>query len=276
MRKLLLITTFILSIFLYIDVQAQNNGEELFKSVCAACHTINKGRLVGPDLAGVSQKLEQEWLIRFIRSSQAVIKSGDSAAVAIFNEYNKIPMPDNNFSDEQIISILEYIDAQSSAAPVASETLQTSGDSLAVPDSIGIQYSNEIIEEGRALFYGYKSFANGGSACVACHHINDQSILGGGMLALDLTGSFEKLGPAGIKAIIANPPFPAMKVALLNHKVEEDEITALISLMKTVNEHSNNKPNKNSGGLIFFVFGLIFVLFMLIHIYIFYDNRKIV
>jgi mono/diheme cytochrome c family protein len=276
MKKFLLVPAFFLLIFVNIDLKAQNNGEELFKTVCSACHTINKGRLVGPDLGGISKKLDQEWLISFIRSSQKMIKSGDSAAVAIFNEYNKIPMPDNNFSDEQIISILEYIDAQSSAAPVASEPLKTAGDSSADPDSKEVQYSDEIVEEGRALFYGYKSFANGGSACVACHHINDQSILGGGMLALDLTGSFEKLGPAGIKAIIANPPFPAMKVALLNHQVEEDEITALISLMKSVNEHSNNKPNKNSGGLIFFVFGLIFVLFMLIHIYIFYDNRKIV
>ncbi|GAB1450223.1 hypothetical protein MASR2M47_02790 [Draconibacterium sp.] len=276
MKKLLLITTFTLSIFIKIDLQAQNNGEELFKTVCSACHTINKGRLVGPDLVGITEKLDQEWLIRFIRSSQEMIKSGDSAAVAIFNEYSKIPMPDNNLTDEQIISILEYIDAAGSSAPVATDATAASEASPAISDTVEIQYSNETIEKGRALFNGYTSFVNGASACIACHNINDQSILGGGTMALDLTGSYDKLGPAGIKAIIANPPFPAMKVALLNHNIEEDEITALISLLKSANEHSNNSQKASSGGLIFIVFGLIFVLFMLVHIYIFYDNRRII
>jgi mono/diheme cytochrome c family protein len=274
MKKLFLIATFTLSIFIKIDLQAQNNGEELFKSVCSACHTINKGRLVGPDLVGVTEKFDQEWLIRFIRSSQDMIKSGDSAAVAIFNEYNKIPMPDNNLTDVQIIGILEYIDAAGGAVPVASDATAAPEVSPALSDSVEIQYSNETVQKGHALFNGYTSFANGASACIACHNINNQSIFGGGTMALDLTGSYEKLGPAGIKAIIANPPFPAMKAALLDHNIEEDEITALIALMKIANQHST--PNKNSGGMIFIVFALIFVLFMLLHIYIFYDNRRII
>lgn len=276
MKNHLLSATILSLFFININLQAQNSGEELFKSVCAACHTINKGRLVGPDLVGVPQKMDRDWLIRFIRSSQEMIKSGDSAAVAIYNEYNKIPMPDNNYSDDQIISIIEYIAAAASNAPVAPETVGTSEVSPAIADSTEVEYSNETIEKGRALFNGYTAFANGGSPCIACHNINDQSLLGGGRLALDLTGSYEKLGPAGIKAIIANPPFPPMKMALLNHNVEEDEITALVSLMKSVSEHKNINQNKDSGGLIFFVFGFIVALFMLIHSYLFYDNRKIV
>jgi hypothetical protein len=38
-----------------------------------------------------------------------MIKNGDEAAVKLFEEYNKIPMPDNNFTDEQIAALLNYI-----------------------------------------------------------------------------------------------------------------------------------------------------------------------
>ena len=35
---------------------AEVNGEQLFKTNCTACHTIGGGRLVGPDLIGVTNK----------------------------------------------------------------------------------------------------------------------------------------------------------------------------------------------------------------------------
>ncbi len=269
MKKFPIIATFLLLISIHFALRAQNSGEEIFKTVCSACHTINKGRLVGPDLGGTPQKLEREWLIRFIRSSQEMVKAGDSAANAIFNQYNKIPMPDNRYSDEQIISIIEYIDVTGRAKPVATEATP-------IPtDSVGIQFSAETVETGRALFNGYVRFSNGGPPCTACHNINDQSFIGGGRLALDLTGSYVKLGSAGIKAIMTNPPFPAMKIALLNHNLKEDEINAVISLLKSVAESQNNNLNTDAGGLIFFVFGFISAVFMLVHIYIFYDNRNI-
>ena len=109
MKKILLYPFSLLLFCLNYNLQAQNTGEEIFKSVCSACHTIKMGRKVGPDLSGVYQIRKNEWLIRFIHSSQKFIKSGDTAAIAIYNEYNKIPMPDNHLSDEQILSVIEYI-----------------------------------------------------------------------------------------------------------------------------------------------------------------------
>ena len=74
------------------DVWAQQAGEQAFQ-ICAACHTIGGGRLIGPDLAGIHDKRSQEWLQAFIKSSQSMIKSGDAEAVAIFEEYNGMLMP---------------------------------------------------------------------------------------------------------------------------------------------------------------------------------------
>src|SRR5450759_4448518 len=243
MKKILLFPVFLLLFCMNFTLQAQNSGEEIFKSVCAACHTIKMGRKVGPDLSGVYLIRKNEWLTQFIRSSQKFIKSGDTAALAIYNEYNKIPMPDNQFSNEQILSVIEYIktsDQNASAAagqPKANDSLASpSTQSKVTNDSLNKLYTPETASGGKSLFYGYTSFTNGASPCISCHNIKDQSIMGGGKLALDLTGAYIKLGPAGVKAILINPPFPAMKTAMLNHPLKEDEIQAVISLLKSVGE----------------------------------------
>lgn len=89
-------------------------GKKLFNSNCAACHSIGRGKLTGPDLKGVTEKLELDWLVTFIVSSQSLIASGDEYAVKIFNEYNKIPMPDHrHLSRENILNILSYIEEKS-------------------------------------------------------------------------------------------------------------------------------------------------------------------
>lgn len=83
-------------------------GGKLFKQTCTACHTLEQ-RLVGPPLKGVDQRHDEEWLLKFITSTQTMILAGDSAAVALFNTYNKVVMPDHNLSTDQIRSILAYI-----------------------------------------------------------------------------------------------------------------------------------------------------------------------
>ena len=88
-KKYFLIT---LSCFLTLitSLNAQNQGEKLFSQRCTACHTIGGGKLIGPDLANVQTQRTEEWIIKFVQSSQSLIKSGDSAAIAVFDEYNKI------------------------------------------------------------------------------------------------------------------------------------------------------------------------------------------
>jgi len=97
------------------ELQAQDNGEQLFK-VCAACHTIGGGNLIGPDLQGVTERLDRDWLVKFIINSQELVLAGDEYAVKIFEEYNKIPMPPNNMTPEQVDVLLAYIKNYDAAA----------------------------------------------------------------------------------------------------------------------------------------------------------------
>ena len=80
------------------------------------CHSVGKGRLIGPDLKGVNTKRNEEWIIKFVKGSQAFIKSGDADAKAIFDEY-QVVMPDQNLTDAEIKSIITFIAANSEEKP---------------------------------------------------------------------------------------------------------------------------------------------------------------
>lgn len=204
-----------------------NDGEQLFKKTCAACHTIGQGKLVGPDLAGVAERRSQDWLISFIRSSTAVIRNGDSQAVAIFNEYNKLLMPDNNLSDAQIISIINYISRGVSP--------QASGENNAIADLLDGTTSIEVVN-GLRLFSGKERLKNGGAACSACHKVRDERIFSSGILAKDLSESFDIMGSAGIAAILRSPPFPAMQTSYENHLLTEEEVISITAYLKSVSK----------------------------------------
>src|SRR5690606_5549261 len=68
------------------------NGTTLYTNFCAVCHAMDR-KLTGPALAGVNQRHDQQWLMDWVRDSPGMVASGDPAAVAIYEEYNKSPMP---------------------------------------------------------------------------------------------------------------------------------------------------------------------------------------
>ncbi len=82
-------------------------GEDIFDNQCAACHRMDR-KLVGPSLQGITQKYDKEWLISFIKDNQTLIQKKDSAALKIWLEYNKSPMPSFNHLTEDEFNDLYY------------------------------------------------------------------------------------------------------------------------------------------------------------------------
>ena len=119
-RFIVLSVFYFASIFLYAD--NVENGEKIYKQNCTACHLMTKARLVGPGLEGVTEKYEKEWLIKWIRNSQALNTSGDERAIAIFEEYDKSVMTSFDFSDEEFSDLLAYL-----ANPPVEEVVVSSG-----------------------------------------------------------------------------------------------------------------------------------------------------
>lgn len=105
------------------------SGEKLFKGNCTTCHAIHE-KVVGPALKNVHERRDVAWITAFVKNSQKVIKSGDPYAVKLYNEYNKTEMTSFDFADEEILSIVSYIKAESAKEPVAE--VATTGDGTAV------------------------------------------------------------------------------------------------------------------------------------------------
>jgi len=96
---------------------AQNpplEGEKLFKENCAACHTIGKGKLIGPDLKGVAERRDKDWLKRYITDPNRLFQEKDPIAVALLEEF-RVPMPPPALSAQQIDTVIEYLSATQKA-----------------------------------------------------------------------------------------------------------------------------------------------------------------
>lgn len=125
--------------------EAISQGRSLFRDNCQVCHQVHQ-QLVGPALANVAERRPIPWLISFIHNSQQLIQSGDEYAVEIYNRFNKTVMPSFDFTDEEILSILAYIEQESQAAPAAATTAETQPQTTTAP-STGIpgDYVNIIL-----------------------------------------------------------------------------------------------------------------------------------
>jgi mono/diheme cytochrome c family protein len=109
----LLSLIFIITISIFHPASAQDTvagGEQLF-TPCKACHTLGKGKLIGPDLYGVTKRLDRTWITHFIRNSQELLQAKDPEAVKVWEEHNKIPMPPFSYNDNQMKSLLDYMDS---------------------------------------------------------------------------------------------------------------------------------------------------------------------
>jgi cytochrome c oxidase cbb3-type subunit 3 len=104
------------------------SGKEIFSGNCQACHSIGGGDIVGPDLAGLIERRETDWIKSFITNSQKMVAAGDEEAIAVFTKYNKIAMPSHNLKDEELTSLISYIEEtgkQAVAAKAATEAEAT-------------------------------------------------------------------------------------------------------------------------------------------------------
>lgn len=110
---------FFVSLFLFsgFDLLSQPNGEQLFKVNCTQCHSTGDNIVIGPGLKDIHKRRNEAWLIKWIRNSGEVIKSGDAYAVAIYEKFNKTAMTPFNLTDDEIKSILAYIKAEGEKAP---------------------------------------------------------------------------------------------------------------------------------------------------------------
>lgn len=82
-------------------------GKLDFESKCLACHSVGRGKKLGPDLLGVTKTRSDEWLTKWLKSPEKMLET-DADAKTLLKEFNNIPMPNQNLSDIEIQQYLKY------------------------------------------------------------------------------------------------------------------------------------------------------------------------
>jgi cytochrome c2 len=196
-------------------------GKQLFQDkTCAACHTIGKGPLVGPDLKDVTKRRQHDWLEQWIMAPDAVLAKKDEYATKLLHEYHDMAMPNLGLSKGDTDNIIAYLDAAAAggaaaeSAPAAEPAVQGNADT------------------GKELFTGVARFQNGGPPCMACHSSGGLGALGGGALGPDLTTVTTRMGgPAGVNAFVSGLPTPTMKAVWTEHPLLPEERASVVAFL---------------------------------------------
>ena len=101
------------------DPASVARGEDTYKKKgCAACHNIAKageeahrrpgGKQSGPDLGGVTQRRDRDWLKRWLKDPDAM-RASDPTAQAMVAQAKGLKMPNMKLSDAEIEDLINYL-----------------------------------------------------------------------------------------------------------------------------------------------------------------------
>jgi mono/diheme cytochrome c family protein len=193
--------------------QSAADGQALFEQKCKACHTIGGGKLVGPDLQGVTQQRDLAWLKSFIAAPDKLIASGDPTANGLVAQFG-IKMPNLGLTPDQVDSLVAYLENPASSGSTQPQNAAVLGDPA----------------RGQMLFTGQVAFANGGTPCMACHTVLGVADFGGGSLGPDLTHAVQRLGgQPGMASALSGLPFPTMQGVFVNRPLTANEQADLLA-----------------------------------------------
>ncbi len=92
-----------------------SSGEKIFLGAgCLACHTVGKGKLVGPDLIDVRERRDRAWLRRWLADPPEML-ARDAAVRKEFQEY-KVQMPKLDLNGPEIEALIGYLESLRPAA----------------------------------------------------------------------------------------------------------------------------------------------------------------
>ncbi len=201
-------------------LQSADEGKAIFETQCIVCHTIGGGKLVGPDLQGVTERRERDWLAQWIFGPDKMLAAGDPIATQLLVEFNNVPMPNQNLTQAQTSAIIAYLETQSGAAAPQPAITLPPGDPAA----------------GQSIFTGAAPPQNGGPACISCHSVSGVGALGGGSLGPDLTNVHARYGQAGLTSALKGLPFPTMQGVFSNKPLTEQEAANLYAYFVQVDQ----------------------------------------
>jgi mono/diheme cytochrome c family protein len=213
--------------------QSGTEGEKLFQTRCAGCHSIGQGKLVGPDLEGVTARRAPAWIKSFVSDPSRLFAANDPTAQQLLKDSNGVQMPTLGLSPAQVDALVAYLGQPGSPVGAVPVAATAAGDPAA----------------GQLLFTGTLPLAGGGPACIACHSVNGTGALGGGALGPNLTHVAQRLGQPGLAATLQSIVFPTMVGPFTNRPLTAKEQADLVQFLVQADTQAAPVPLWSPGAI---------------------------
>jgi len=89
-----------------IDDAMAAKGKDVYDKMCTACHRADK-KFIGPAPNGIMERRSPEWIMNMILDPEGMV-ANDPLAKALLIEFNGSPMANQNLTEEEARSVLEY------------------------------------------------------------------------------------------------------------------------------------------------------------------------
>lgn len=89
-----------------LDQALADKGKEIFEAKCTACHKTDT-KFIGPAPVDILERRSAAWVMNMILNPDEMVKE-DPTAKALLIEYNGSPMANQNLTEEEARSVLEY------------------------------------------------------------------------------------------------------------------------------------------------------------------------
>ncbi len=90
-----------------IDQALATSGKAIFDGKCTACHQLSDQKVVGPGLAGVTERRKPEWIMNMIVNPEEMTKKDPEAKKLLAEHLTQ--MTNQNVSESDARAILEYL-----------------------------------------------------------------------------------------------------------------------------------------------------------------------
>lgn len=123
-----------------------SRGEQIYRTRCASCHSLTGNEPIGalgPDLLGVNQRREKQWLFDWLKAPDQMLKKKDPIALALYKQYKNLAMPNMRLNQGEVVVLLDYIKDETQR--LQGGPMQTDSESLVTVAVTASQNTGDVV-----------------------------------------------------------------------------------------------------------------------------------
>ena len=170
------------------ELRSIPRGEQIYRTRCSSCHSITGNELagaLGPDLLGVTQRREMQWLLDWLKAQDQMLEKKDPVAMELYRQANNLAMPNMRLNKEEALALIDYMRAETQRVrgepeKIVAETPVTAAFTVSHDKPTGdvVAIMNSWVREAHAsatVNAGYMTLVNVGSEDVTLVKVESEA-----------------------------------------------------------------------------------------------------